>query len=303
MKKLAVLLFLLAAPAWADTSGPNHGSSNAAITSNAGDNNGFEGTGGAGTPKDPYTNNGGYIVSTNSGVFGAGTPTPSTSYVCGDDRFDQHKICGFGHSVTASNDVTGITVVTDGTIDNVVASHPGFCVDLSIDNGATWPSDCKCQEFTINSPDEQFTLGSSSDPWGMTWHGSDVSSANFCVRITMTTQNVLRDHSLDDVTTQIESAAAAGDTPTQTHTPTVTNTPTITDTPTVTHTPTVTDTPVHTPTITDTPTPTLTATPTVTPTNREGACCCGVESCVTPGPGESCGCGTFTEGSACLVVP
>lgn len=159
----------------------NNPSSHAAETSGAGDNNGFQTS-----PTNAYTLNGSYAVDSNSG---SGTGTSCT----GADK-DKHQFYDYGFSLPAGAAINGIEVQLSARVDSTSGS-PKMCVSLSWDGGVTWTTPKSTP--TLTTSNTAYTLGGASDTWGRTWTDSELSNANFRLRIVNVASSTLRDFSLD----------------------------------------------------------------------------------------------------------
>lgn len=220
----------------------------AAVTSSSGDNNGYETN-----PANACQDGSGAAVDTNSGN---GTSTSCTSIAK-----DKHVFSNFTANVNSGAAINGIEVRLDGWAEST-SSSPRFCVQLSWNGGSSWTT--AKQTSTLTTTEATYILGAANDTWGRTWSSSELSNANFRVRVIDVSSSTSRDFSLDWVALRVTAtggSASSDPTPTPTNTPTVTSTPTSTNTPAATSTPTRTNTPGATATRTPTRTPTRTATP------------------------------------------
>ena len=160
----------------------------AAVTTNAGDNNGYE------------TNASGACVSGGTVATDANSGS-GTQTTCTDSHKDRHKFSSFGISVPASPTPTidGIEI----TVNAKIGSSPStrmVCVELSWNNGTTWTTP-KTQ--TLSTTMTSYTLGSSADNWGHTWSLSDLSNPNFLVRVTDVASNTSSTFSLDGLSANV----------------------------------------------------------------------------------------------------
>jgi large repetitive protein len=161
---------------------------NAAVTSNAGDNNGFE-TGAGNT----YASDNSFAVDTNSGT-GIGTSCTGTGK-------DKHVYQSFGFSVPTGVTIAGIEVRLDAKVDSTSGS-PIMCVQLSWDGGTTWTT-TPLSTSTLKTTNATYILGGAANTWGRTWSPTEFSNANFKVRIIDVSSSTLRDFSLDYVAVQV----------------------------------------------------------------------------------------------------
>ncbi len=161
--------------------------SNAAVTTSSGDNNGFETT-----PGNACTDGG---VSGTDANSGTGTGTSCTAP--GKDR---HIFYDYGASIPASSTINGIEVRLDARVSSTT-SNPFMCVELSWNNGASWTT--AKTTATLGTSEATFTLGTPSDTWGRTWSAGDLSNGNFRVRVTDVASSTARTFSLDWVAVKI----------------------------------------------------------------------------------------------------
>lgn len=155
---------------------------NAAVTASSGDNNGFEVNAG-----NACANDGASAQDVNSGT---GTQT-----TCTDIHKDRHLYYNYGISVPTGSSVDGIEVQVDAFAD-ATTGVPRYCVELSWDGGTTWTT-AQTMASDLTTSEASYTLGSASDTWGRTWAVSDLSNANFRVRITSRSSDTTRDFSLE----------------------------------------------------------------------------------------------------------
>lgn len=156
---------------------------NAAVTSSAGDNNGFQTN-----ATNAYADGGGEAVDTDSG---SGTSTSCTSA-----SKDKHRYYNYGISLPAGATVEGIEVRLDARVDSTSSSTRRMCVQLSWDGGSSWTS--AQQTSNLGTSEATYWLGSSSDLWGRSsWSSSNLSNSNFRVRITDVADSTFRDFYLD----------------------------------------------------------------------------------------------------------
>lgn len=159
----------------------------AATTSSAGDNNGF-GT----NPTNAFANDGVFAVDTDSGS--------SSSTSCTSSSRDKHRFYDYGFVIPSGSTIKGIEVRLDAKVDST-SSSPAMCVQLSWDGGSSWTS-TKTASLTTTS-EATYTLGSATDTWGRTWSDSNLSNANFRLRIINVADSTSRDFSLDWVAVQV----------------------------------------------------------------------------------------------------
>ncbi len=146
-----------------------------------GDNNGFELT-----PLNAYSADSLFAVDVNSGT--------STSTSCSNTRKDRHVLYAYNISLPANATVLGLEVHTAARVDSSSGS-PRMCVQLSWDGGITWTT-AKTTPVLSTSPSTT-SLGSATDTWGRPWTTTNLSNANFRVRVTNIAASTARDFSLD----------------------------------------------------------------------------------------------------------
>jgi hypothetical protein len=162
--------------------------SQAADTTGAGDNNGYQTT-----PTNSCSSNNAFAVDTNTGTgvlatCGTGAVPEATK--------DRHRFWGFAFGLPATiAEVDGIRVQADLKLDSVASSTSTLCAQLSWDGGTTWTA-IKTQAITVAS-EVSYVFGSTSDTWGRTWTQAELGTANFRVRIIDASTNANRDFSLD----------------------------------------------------------------------------------------------------------
>ncbi len=165
----------------------NSPSSNSAVTTNAGDNNGFQSN-----PQRAYDNDDSFALDTNSG---SNTGTNCT----GNDK-DKHRYYNYGFSIPAGATINGIEANLVAKVDSVTGA-PKMCVQISWDGGSTWTAAKATSNLTTSSG--TYKLGGSADTWGRAWSNTNFSDANFRVRIINVASNISRDFSLDWVGVKI----------------------------------------------------------------------------------------------------
>jgi hypothetical protein len=154
---------------------------NAAVTSGSGDNNGFETT-----AASACADGGGEAQDANSGT--------GTSTSCTNSGKDRHTFSNYGISIPGGATFSGIDVRLDARISS--ASGTRFmCVELSWNGGSSWTS--AKQTSNLGTSAQTYTLGSGSDNWGHAWSASDLSNANFRVRVTDVADSTSRTFYLD----------------------------------------------------------------------------------------------------------
>ena len=98
-----------------------------------------------------------------------------------DGAADRHRFYDYGVSIHSSCTIGGIEVRLDWYVDSV-ADTSTMDVELSWDGGTSWVT---AKTATNQSTTEvTATLGGAADTWGHAWTVSELSNANFRVRIT-----------------------------------------------------------------------------------------------------------------------
>ena len=154
---------------------------NAAVTSSAGDNNGYEVN-----AANANADDGLYAVDNNSGT--------GTSTSCTSNAKDKHRYSNYGFSIPGGATIQGIEVRLNARVDST-SGAPAICVQLSWDGGTTWTT--AKSTTTLATAEMTRILGGVSDTWGRTWSSGDFSDANFRVRLIDVASSTSRDFSLD----------------------------------------------------------------------------------------------------------
>ena len=160
---------------------------NAAVTTNSGDNNGFQTT-----PGNAYASDNAYAVDTNSGT---GTSSSYTS-----TAKDRHLFYNFSLGLPTGATPLGIEVRLEAKVDSTSGS-PKMYIQLSPDGGTTWTT--AKSTATLSAADAVYTLGGASDLWSRTWTDTQLNNTNFRVRIINVATNTSRDFSLDRIAVQV----------------------------------------------------------------------------------------------------
>jgi hypothetical protein len=165
----------------ASSTGYKSATSQAAVTSSSGDNNGFQTS-----AANMLVDDGLFAVDTNSGT--------STSTSCTATQKDRHVLSNFGFSIPAGSTIQGIEVKLNSKADST-SGAPRFCVELSWNGGATWTT--ALTSGTLATAETIYIVGGVANTWGRTWTNTDFDNANFRVRLVMVASNTSRDFSLD----------------------------------------------------------------------------------------------------------
>jgi hypothetical protein len=162
-------------------------SANAAQTSSAGDNNGYQSS-----PANAYADDSSVATDTNSGT--------NTSTSCTDGGKDKQRYYNYNFNIPATAVIQGIQVRLDARADATNGS-PKICVQLSWDGGTTWTT--ARSTTNLGTAEATYTLGSTSDTWGRTWTSTNFSNTNFRVRVIDVASNTSRDFFLDYVAVNV----------------------------------------------------------------------------------------------------
>ena len=162
-------------------------SANAAVTSKAGDNNGYETS-----PANAYTNDTLVATDLNSGS--------NTNASCINNGKDKHLYYNYDFNFTGTPAITGLELRLDARTDST-SGAPRICVQLSWDGGVTWTT--ARQTSTLTTTEATYLLGSTSDTWGRTWSSGNFSNANFRVRVINVASNTSRDFYLDYIAVNV----------------------------------------------------------------------------------------------------
>jgi hypothetical protein len=96
--------------------------------------------------------------------------------------------------------IQGIEVKLIGKVNSTTGS-PKLCIQLSWNGGITWVN---AKSTTIlSSTNTTYLLGTSTDTWGRAWRGTDLTNANFRLRIIDVSGSTASTFSLDEVTVQV----------------------------------------------------------------------------------------------------
>ena len=167
-------------PAASTSTGFLSPSANAAQTSSAGDNNGYQTS-----PANAYANDSSVATDTNSGT--------NTNTSCTNSGKDNHRYYNYNINIPATAVIQGIQVRLDARAD-ATGGSPKICVQLSWDGGTTWTT--AKSTTTLSTTEATYTLGSISDTWGRTWTPGNFSNANFRIRVIDVASNTIAISSL-----------------------------------------------------------------------------------------------------------
>ena len=152
-----------------------------------GDGNGFESN-----PANAQAADSVSAVDNNSGTVS------STS--CSSTGRDRHRFSNYGITIPAGAAVAGIEVRLDARVDSTAGS-PRMCVELSWDGGVSWTAPLATP--TLSTSMTTRILGGAANTWGRTWTASELSDANFRVRVTNVANSTSRDFSLDWIAVRV----------------------------------------------------------------------------------------------------
>ena len=130
-------------------------------------------------------------MDTNSGT--------NSNSSCTNSGKDKHRFYNFGFSIPGAT-VLGIEVKMDAKVDST-SGAPKLCIQLSWNAGASWTT--AKQTGTLTTTEQTYTLGNAADNWGHVWTLSELSNANFRVRIIDVATSTSRDFSLDWITVRV----------------------------------------------------------------------------------------------------
>jgi PKD repeat protein len=174
-------------PASSTSTGFLSPSSNAAQTSSAGDNNGYQTS-----PANAYANDSSVATDTNSGT--------NTNTSCTNSGKDKHRYYNYNLNIPATAVIKGIQMRLDARAD-AMSGSPKICVQLSWDGGTTWTT--AKSTTTLSTTEATYTLGSVSDTWGRTWSSTNFSNTNFRIRVIDVASNTSRDFFLDYIAVNV----------------------------------------------------------------------------------------------------
>ncbi len=169
--------------------GPTAPGAQAAVTTSAGDNNGFQTN-----PTNVSAMDGAYAVDLNTG-------TGNVTDGCGtfnQSEDDAHTFYNFGLSTLPSDArITGFEVYYAANFDLDTGVNQ-MCMELSWDGGTTWTSTGNGTGDIPAGLDTVSAVGAPDDTWGRTWSISELSDANFRLRVMVdVSANNARDLNLD----------------------------------------------------------------------------------------------------------
>jgi hypothetical protein len=173
-------------PAPSTSTGYLSPSAQAAQTSSAGDNNGYQTS-----PTNAFANDGAVATDLNSGT------NKNTS--CTNTGKDKHLFHNYNFSFAASA-IQGIEVRLDARAD-ANGGAPRLCVEISWNGGVSWTAFKNTSNLTTS--EATYILGGAADTWGRTWAVGDFSNTNFRIRVTDVSSNANRDFFLDYIAVNV----------------------------------------------------------------------------------------------------
>ncbi|MGH2407414.1 MAG: carboxypeptidase-like regulatory domain-containing protein [Candidatus Limnocylindrales bacterium] len=147
--------------------GYRFGTTATAVTSGAGDNNGYQ----SGSANLFSFNN---VVATDTS---SGT---GSSQSCTSSLRDKENLSGYSFGLPGSAAIKGISVQIRGRA-STTSNTPKFCVLLSWNGGTSWTAGKLTP--TLGTTLTTYTLGSSTDLWGRSWTPANFAASSFRVRI------------------------------------------------------------------------------------------------------------------------
>lgn len=173
------------------TNTPTSGNTGFLIASANASQSGGDGNGYQTNPNNAYTDNSVFAVDTNSGT--------NSNSSCTNNGKDKHRFYNFGINIPGTT-VLGIEVRLDARVDST-SGAPKLCIQLSWNAGTSWTA--AKQTGTLTTTEQTYTLGGAADNWGHVWTLSELSNANFRVRIIDVASSTSRDFSLDWITVRV----------------------------------------------------------------------------------------------------
>jgi hypothetical protein len=172
---------------------PCVGASNAADTTGAGDNNGYQTSPARACVDDSLFANDGSSGSGGSQSCGTGAVPDATK--------DRHQFWGYALGLPASvTSIDGIQLRADLALNNATGTT-NLCAQLSWDGGTTWTSH-KSQAIAA-AAETTYVFGSAADGWGRTWTVGQLNTTNFRVRIIDASTLTSKQFQLDYLAVQV----------------------------------------------------------------------------------------------------
>jgi predicted ribosomally synthesized peptide with SipW-like signal peptide len=125
----------------------------------------------------------------------ANTGTAARSASCANAANDRHRFQGFAFGLPGSvTSVSGVEIRIDEGLNNNGGTS-NLCVELSWDGGTNWTT---AKTVTLSGAAEAtYLFGGAADTWGHSWTASQLSTANFRVRVTDATTQNTKDYKMD----------------------------------------------------------------------------------------------------------
>jgi hypothetical protein len=166
------------------------GTSNAAETTNAGDNDGYESL-----PANACGVDGNVATDASTGTGATNTCTANTA--------DKHRWWGYAFGLPATvGSINGITVTPSAGMNNN-GGATWLCIQLSSDAGATWTA--AKTAVLGNTAVTAYALGGTTDLWGRTWTVADFG-AGFRVRVIDSSTQPNKNLTLDGLSVAVSYA-------------------------------------------------------------------------------------------------
>jgi hypothetical protein len=156
-----------------------------AVTTSAGDNNGYQ------TAPD------GWWTAFDSNVAQDPSSGTASSQTCAASTRDQETFTGFSFS-SVTGTIEGIQVQLRGRSSST-GSSPKFCVQLW--NGTAWSAGKVTA--SLKTSYQTYTLGSTTNPWGLGWSSSIFTGGTFKVRVTDLANSTGRTFYLDGLSVAV----------------------------------------------------------------------------------------------------
>ena len=125
---------------------------------------------------NPSSNTGNFSNPTNAYADGGGAASVSVS----SGSTQRHQFYNYNISIPTTATIQGIEVRLDWWV-NSTAGSGNLSAQLSWNNGSNWTS--SKQDTTLSTSERTVILGGPGDTWGRTWTVSQLSNANFRVRV------------------------------------------------------------------------------------------------------------------------
>jgi hypothetical protein len=154
------------------------------------------------TAADTGGNGNGYETSAanlcaDDSTFGTdvGSGAVGHSTACANAANDRHRFQGFAFGLPGSvTSVSGIEIRIDEALNNNGGTS-NLCVELSWDGGTNWTA---AKTIALSGAAEvTYLTGGVADTWGHSWNASQLSTANFRVRVTDATSQNTKDFKMD----------------------------------------------------------------------------------------------------------